>query len=77
MTALRGCTPELQLDIMIPSKEKGNDEMTKYAVTCQSSTGTFELEVEARSHHHALDRAQLFIETHDWDGYPVRAHRAW
>lgn len=46
-------------------------KLTKYAVTCQSSTGRFELEVEALTMHHALDVAQLFIETHDWDGWPV------
>jgi hypothetical protein len=50
--------------------------MTKYVVTCRSHTGEFELTVEARSHHHALDRAQLFIEVNDWDGIPVRARHA-
>ncbi len=46
-------------------------KLTKYAVTCQSSTGRFELEVEALTKYHALDAAQLFIEVNGWDGWPI------
>ncbi len=49
----------------------------KYAVVCKSSTGWFEIQVQATSHARAIDRAANFIELNGWDGQPVRAHRAW
>lgn len=51
-------------------------QVTRYIVVCRSSSGWFEVEVEATSHHRAISRAWTFIQQSGWDGVPVRARHA-